>query len=90
MTCNVTFVRYQISACVGLSSISQCVNLASILHCPNYHIVIRKSEGVYFWLHWVLAAPSWLSLVAMSGAYSLLQVPRLLAAVASSVAEHRL
>ena len=45
---------------------------------------------VYFWLHWVLAAPSWLSLVAMSGAYSLLQVPRLLTAVASSVAEHRL
>ena len=41
---------------------------------------------VYFWLRWVLVAPSRLSLVAMSRAYSL----GLLIAVASSVAEHRL
>ena len=45
---------------------------------------------VYFWLRWVLVAPSRLSLVVMSGAYFLLQVTRFFIAVASLVAEHRL
>ena len=45
---------------------------------------------VYFWLHWVLVAAHGLSLAAVSGVYSLDVVCRLLIAVASLVAKHRL
>ena len=46
---------------------------------------------IYFWLCWVFVAAGGLSLVAVSGSYSLLQlVYRLLIAVASLVAEHGL
>ena len=44
---------------------------------------------VYLWLHWVLIAVCWLSLVVESGGPSLV-VHGLLAPVASPVAEHRL
>jgi len=43
-----------------------------------------------FWLHWVFVALHGLSLAAVSGDYSLAVVHRLLIAVASLVAEHRL
>ena len=45
---------------------------------------------VYFWLYWVFVAVRAFSLVAASGGYSSLQVCRLLVAVASLVAQHRL
>ena len=43
-----------------------------------------------FWLCWVLIAARGLSLVAASGGYSFVAVCRLLIAVASLVAEHKL
>ena len=43
-----------------------------------------------FWLHWVLVAAHRLSLVVVSGGYSLVVVRRLLIEVASLVAEYRL
>ena len=42
---------------------------------------------IYFWLCWVFIAVLWLSLVAVSGAYSLAAVCQLLIAVASLVEE---
>ena len=44
----------------------------------------------YFWLHGVFVAVLKLSLVAESGDFSLVELCRLLTAVASLVAEHRL
>ena len=44
---------------------------------------------IYFWLHWVFAAPHGLSLVAVSGGYSVV-MRGLLIEVASLVAEHGL
>ena len=44
----------------------------------------------YFWLHWVFVAVCGLSLVAMSGGYSLVAMLGLLIAVASLFAEHGL
>jgi hypothetical protein len=43
-----------------------------------------------FWLPWVLVAAHRLSLVVVSGGYSLVVVHRLLIAAASLVAEYRL
>ena len=43
-----------------------------------------------FWLCWVFVATCGLSLVVASGGYSLVSVCRLLTAVASLAAEHRL
>ena len=45
---------------------------------------------IYFWLRWVFIGVHGLSLVAVSGGYSFVVVRRLLVAVASLVAEHRL
>ena len=45
---------------------------------------------IYFWLRWVFVAAHGLSLVAASRGYSSVAVRRLLIAVASLVAEHRL
>ena len=42
------------------------------------------------WLHWVLVAVLWLSLIAASRGYSLVVVHGLLTAVASLVVEHGL
>ena len=44
----------------------------------------------YFWLHWVFVAAQGLSLVELSGGYSLAVVCGLLTAVASFVEEHGL
>ena len=44
----------------------------------------------YFWLHWISVAEHGLSLVAAGRGCSLASVCRLLTAVASLVAEHRL
>ena len=43
----------------------------------------------YFWLYWVFTCCVGFSLVAASRGHSLAVVPRLLAAVASLVVEHR-
>ena len=43
-----------------------------------------------YWLHWVFIAALGLSLVVENGSYSLVEVPRLLAAVASLVVERGL
>ena len=45
---------------------------------------------IYFWLRWVFIAARGLSLVAASGGLLFLVVRRLLIAMASLVAEHRL
>ena len=45
---------------------------------------------VYFWLHCVFVAACGLSLVAVSGGYSLIVVRGLLTAVSGLGAEHRL
>ena len=45
---------------------------------------------IYFWLHWIFAAVSGLSLVVASGGYSLLQCSGLLIVVASLVRKHGL
>ena len=45
---------------------------------------------IYFWLHWIFVAACGLSLVAVSGGYSLVAVLGLLIAVASLVVEHGL
>ena len=44
----------------------------------------------YFWMRWVFAAETQLSLVVVTGGSSLLVALRLLIVVASLVAEHRL
>ena len=44
----------------------------------------------YFWLHWVFVTVLELSLIEESGGYSLVELCRLLPAVASLFAEHRL
>ena len=44
----------------------------------------------YLWLHWVLVAVLWLSLIAASRGYSLVVVHGLLIAAASLVVEHGL
>ena len=44
---------------------------------------------IYFWLHWVFFAVCWLSLVVVSGGYSVV-VHGLLIVVASPVVEHGL
>ena len=49
-----------------------------------------KKLYVYFWLHYVFVAACGLSLVAVSGGYSLTVVHGLLTAVSCLVAEHRL
>ena len=54
-----------------------------------YPICLLKIEFIY-WLHWVFDAANRLSLVAESGSCSPAVVHRLLTAVASLVAEHRL
>ena len=43
-----------------------------------------------FWLYWVLIASAGVSPAVARGGYSLVAVPELLIAVASSVVEHRL
>ena len=43
-----------------------------------------------YWLHWVFIAALGLSLVVENGSYSLVEVPRLLTAVASLVVGHGL
>ena len=57
-----------------------------------YPISFLKNKIYLFiyWLHWVFDAANRLSLVAESGSYSPGVVHRLLTAVASLVAEHRL
>ena len=59
----------------------------------NIHIkmifLYFKNLFIYFWLHWVFVAVRGLSLVAVSGGYSV-AVRELLIAVASLVAEHGL
>ena len=47
----------------------------------------KKFLFIYFWLHWVFSAVSNLSLVAVSGGYSLVVLRGLLIAKASLVAE---
>ena len=42
-------------------------------------------DSFVYWLHWVFTAALGLSLVVESGSYSLVEVPRLLTAVASLV-----
>ena len=51
-----------------------------------YRLFIIFYLFVYSWLHWVFAAVCGLSLVAVSGGYSLVLVYRLLIVVASLVA----
>ena len=53
---------------------------------PNPEI----TDFFFFWLHWVFIAACELSLVAVSGGYSLLRLLRPLIAVASQVTEHGL
>ena len=45
---------------------------------------------IYFLLHWIFVAVHDISLVAVSGGYSLIALYRLLIAVVSLVVEHRL
>ena len=45
---------------------------------------------IYFLLHWIFVAAHNISLVAVSGGYSLIALYRLLIAVVSLVVEHRL
>lgn len=45
---------------------------------------------MFIWLHWVLVAACGLSLVAVSGVYSLAAVSRLFIVVASLTVEHKL
>ena len=54
---------------------------------PRVVYILKINLFIYFWLCWVFVAARGLSLVVASGGYSLL---RLLIAMASLVAEHRL
>ena len=51
---------------------------------------LKKKKKIYFWLHGVLVAAHGLSLVAASRGRQLVVVHKLLVAVASPVADHRL
>ena len=50
----------------------------------------KKYICIYFWLCWVFAAEHGLSLLEVSGGYSLVAMCRLLIEVASLIVEHRL
>ena len=56
----------------------------------SFSFCFLKIIYLFFLAQWVFAAAHGLSLVAMSGSYSLVAVPRLLISVASLVAEFRL
>ena len=83
------------------SLLSQAVYCDYFLHCTAicflsswklFHLLtyLFLNLFIYFWLHWVFVAAGGLSLVAASGGYSSLRVCRLLAAVASLLADHGL
>ena len=52
--------------------------------------LFQKNVLIYYWLPWVSVAVCGLSLGVVNGGYSLAAVCRLLLAVVSLVAEHRL
>ena len=52
------------------------------------HSVILIALYIYFWLYWVFVAVCGLSLVAVSEAYFLVAVCRLLIAMTSLAVEH--
>ena len=54
-----------------------------------WHSLKNFFFNYYFWLQWAFIAAHRLSLVEVSGGYSLVVAPRLLIVVASLVAEHR-
>ena len=60
-------------------------NLSQWSHCLLLLVYL-----IYFWLCWVFVAACWLSLVAVSGGYSLVAVCRLLVVGASLLVEHGL
>ena len=67
------------------------VGVPSSVHpCSTHSFFFLINLFIYLWLPWVFVAVRGLSLVAVSGGYSVVAVCGLLIDVASLVAEHRL
>ena len=66
-----------------------CCTFCFYFFCLVYVFLVNVLF-IYFLLHWIFVAVHDISLVAVSGGYSLIALYRLLIAVVSLVVEHRL
>ena len=85
--------KFLITSCAWNSDIFKEGKSIFIIQIPNHSDSLKTACSIFFfffWLCWVFIAVWMLSLVTVSGAYSLVAVHRLLIAVASLVAENRL
>ena len=94
------------SVCEFARIVYACVSFSPVFLLSNYKLGMFKLPGwenqestfsfflnylfIYLWLFWVFVAVCGLSLVAVSGGYSLVVVHGFLIEAASLVAEHRL